>query len=105
MFKKISEPFFHLNQHISDISERNFGNKIEMPVYDELREFVNSINVMSEKLGIYDRSPKTFSQNVSPEFRTPLMSIQRYAEGIKYEVIDSNSAVEVILSEIKRMTT
>ncbi|WP_051560286.1 sensor histidine kinase [Clostridium beijerinckii] len=32
------------------------------------------------------------------------MSIQSYAEGIKYEVIDSNSAVEVILSEIKRMT-
>lgn len=102
--KKISEPFFHINQHISNISERNFGNKIEMPVYDELREFVNNINVMSEKLGIHDKAQKTFLQNVSHEFRTPLMSIQSYAEGIKYEVIDSNSAVEVILSEIKRMT-
>ncbi len=75
-----------------------------MPVYDELREFVSNINVMSEKLGIHDKAQKTFLQNVSHEFRTPLMSIQSYAEGIKYEVIDSNSAVEVILSEIKRMT-
>lgn len=102
--KKISEPFYHLNQYISAISERNFGNKIEMPVYDELLELVNNINIMSEKLGTYDKAQKTFLQNASHEFRTPLMSIQSYAEGIKYEVVDSNSAVTVILSEIKRMT-
>jgi signal transduction histidine kinase len=102
--KKISEPFYHLNQYISAISERNFGNKIEMPVYDELRELVNNINIMSEKLETYDKAQKTFLQNASHEFRTPLMSIQSYAEGIKYEVVDSNNAVTVILSEIKRMT-
>ncbi|EKQ56451.1 MULTISPECIES: HAMP domain-containing sensor histidine kinase [unclassified Clostridium] len=102
--KKISEPFSHLNQYISNISERNFGNKVNVPVYDELREFVNNINVMSEKLETYDKAQKTFLQNVSHEFRTPLMSIQSYAEGIKYDVIDSDSAVPVILSEIKRMT-
>ena len=102
--KKISEPFSHLNQYISSISERNFGNKIEMPVYDELRELVNNINIMSEKLETYDKAQKTFLQNVSHEFRTPLMSIQSYAEGIKYDVVDSSSAVPIILAEIKRMT-
>lgn len=102
--KKISDPFSHLNHYISSISERNFGNKIEMPVYHELRELVNNINIMSEKLETYDKAQKTFLQNVSHEFRTPLMSIQSYAEGIKYEVIDSNSAVPIILSEVNRMT-
>lgn len=102
--KKISEPFSQLNQYIRAISERNFGNKIEMPVYYELHEFVNNINVMSEKLENYDKAQKTFLENVSHEFRTPLMSIQSYTEGIKYDVIDSNSAVNIILSEIKRMT-
>jgi len=101
---KISGPFSHLNQYISDISERNFGNKIEMPVYDELRELVNNINIMSEKLETHDKAQKTFLQNVSHEFRTPLMSIQSYAEGIKYDVVDSSSAVPIILDEIKRMT-
>ena len=91
--KKISAPFSHLNQHIRAIAERNFGNKIEMPVDDELREFVNNINIMSEKLETYDKAQKTFLQNVSHEFRTPLMSIQSYAEGIKYDVVDSNTAV------------
>jgi len=102
--KKISESFSHLNKYISAISERDFGNKIEMPVYDELHDLVNNINIMSEKLETYDKAQKTFLQNVSHEFRTPLMSIQSYAEGIKYDVIDSNTAVTVILTEIKRMT-
>lgn len=102
--KKISEPFSHLNHYISDISERNFGNKLEMPVYDELRELVNNINIMSEKLETYDKAQKTFLQNVSHEFRTPLMSIQSYAEGIKYDVVPSTTAVPIILDEIKRMT-
>ncbi|MEZ0537740.1 sensor histidine kinase [Caldicellulosiruptoraceae bacterium PP1] len=102
--RKITKPFATLNQHIEDIAERNFGKKIEMPVYKELQEFVNSINIMSEKLEIYDKAQKTFLQNASHEFRTPLMSIQSYAEGIKYNVVETNSAVEVILSETKRMT-
>lgn len=102
--KKITEPFSHLNEYISYISERNFGRKIEVPVYDELRDFVHNINTMSEKLEIHDKAQKTFLQNASHEFRTPLMSIQSYAEGIKYGVVDIDSAVPIILSEINRMT-
>ena len=102
--KKISNPFSHLNNHISAIAERNFGGKVDMLVYDELNEFVNNINFMSEKLEIYDKAQKTFLQNVSHEFRTPLMSIQSYAEGIKHEVVDVDTAVEIILDETKRMT-
>lgn len=102
--KKISEPFSHLNEYIRSISERNFGNKINMPVYDELGELVNNINIMSEKLGTYDKAQKTFLQNASHEFRTPLMSIQSYTEGIKYDVVSNDTAIPIILDEIKRMT-
>lgn len=102
--KKISAPFSHLNQYIKAIAERNFGKKIDMPVYDELQEFVNNINTMSEKLEIYDKAQKTFLQNVSHEFRTPLMSIQSYAEGIKYDVVESSAAADIIIDESKRLT-
>ncbi|MDP4095150.1 MAG: HAMP domain-containing sensor histidine kinase [Bacillota bacterium] len=102
--KKISAPFSSLNRHISSIAERNFGNKIQMAVDDELQELVNNINIMSEKLETYDKAQKTFLQNASHEFRTPLMSIQGYAEGIKHEVVDSDSAVDIIISESKRLT-
>lgn len=103
--KKISAPFSALNEHIREISERNFSSKINIPVDDELRDFVNNINVMSEKLEIYDKAQKTFLQNASHEFRTPLMSIQSYAEGIKYEVVEPPMAAQIIIDESKRMAT
>jgi Signal transduction histidine kinase len=103
--KKLSKPFTSLNKHIKAISEREFGRQIDLPVYDELQEVVNSINIMSEKLATYDKAQKTFLQNVSHEFRTPLMSIQSYAEGIKYDVVNSDEAVDIILDESKRMTS
>ena len=102
--KKISAPFSSLNKHIGAIAERKFSTKIQMPVDDELQEFVNNINTMSEKLETYDMAQKTFLQNASHEFRTPLMSIQSYAEGIKYDVVDNSTAVTIILDETKRMT-
>lgn len=102
--RKISEPLSSLSEHIGYISLRNFGEKIDMPVDSELQGLVNSINVMSEKLETYDKAQKTFLQNVSHEFRTPLMSIQSYAEGIKYDVIDGNSAADIIMDETKRLT-
>lgn len=102
--KKISAPFSSMNQHIRAIAERNFSNKINILVDDELQELVNNINVMSEKLETYDKAQKTFLQNVSHEFRTPIMSIQSYAEGIKYEVVDKNTAADIIIDESKRLT-
>lgn len=102
--KKISAPFSSLNRHIGIIAERNFGIKINMPVDDELQEFVNNINTLSEKLESYDKAQKTFLQNASHEFRTPLMSIQSYAEGIKYDVVEVNTAADIIIDETRRMT-
>lgn len=103
--KKISAPISSLNNHIRDIAERNFSSKIDMTVDDELLDFVNNINIMTDKLETYDQAQKTFLQNASHEFRTPLMSIQSYAEGIKYGVVDdNNSAVDIILSETKRIS-
>lgn len=102
--KKISKSISYLNQYIKSIAERNFGSKINMQVYDELQDFVNNINLMSEKLETYDKAQKTFLQNVSHEFRTPLMSIESYAEGIKYKVVDSNTATEIIIDETNRLT-
>lgn len=101
---KLTRPLNSLNQHIKTIAGREFGNQIKMPVYDELSDVVDSINVMSEKLGTYDKAQKTFLQNVSHEFRTPLMSIQSYAEGIKYDVVDNITAADIILGESKRMS-
>lgn len=47
---------------------------------------------------------KKFYQNSSHELKTPLMSIQGYAEGIQMKVNEPQEAAEVILRESERMT-
>ena len=46
----------------------------------------------------------TFFQNASHELKTPLMSIQGYAEGIQTGVSDPQKAAAVIMDESQRMT-
>lgn len=101
--KKITTPFSILTKHIRGIAERNFGEKIELPVYQELEELVSSINLMSEKLASYDQAEKTFFQNVSHELRTPLMSMQSYAEGIQHSLVEPTVAANIIVEESHRM--
>lgn len=102
--KKISAPFSSLNDHISTLAGRNFGTRINIPVDDELQQLVSNINLMTEKLESHDKAQKTFLQNASHEFRTPIMSIQSYAEGIKYGVVEKNTAAGIIIDESKRLT-
>lgn len=102
--KKISAPISSLNQYIRSIAERNFKTKISLPAVDEISELAKNINLMSEKLEGYDKAQKTFLQNASHELRTPLMSILSYAEGIKYGVVDPNTASDVIINESNRLT-
>ncbi len=102
--KKIFTPLSKLCSHIRNLSERQFSNRIQIPADSEIQELVNHINVMAEKLEIYDSAQKTFLQNASHELRTPIMSIRSYAEGIQYGVVENEEAVRVILSETTRLT-
>lgn len=102
--KRIAAPFADLSRHIRAIADRNFGREIDVPVDVELQDFVDSVNTMSKRLEKYDQAQKTFLQNASHEFRTPIMAIQSYAEGIKHGVVDEQRAVDVILEETQRLT-
>lgn len=102
--KRISALFSSLTDHIRYIAERDFEKKLPLPDDEELKSLVLTFNMMSEKLNSYDQAQKTFLQNISHEFRTPLTSIQSYAEGLKYDVIDQDTAYTIIIDETKRMT-
>ncbi|MDP4355111.1 histidine kinase dimerization/phospho-acceptor domain-containing protein, partial [Escherichia coli] len=54
----------------------------------------------------YINSQQTFFQNASHELKTPLMTIQGYAEGIKEGVFDQAEAekgLKVMVVEVKRL--
>lgn len=102
--RKIAAPFSAINTHLNHIADRNFGDTLSLKVDDELTDFVDNINRISVRLAEYDKAQKTFLQNASHEFRTPLMSIQGHAEGIQYDVMESHGAAKIIVEESKRMT-
>lgn len=102
--RQISKPLTSLSEHIRTLSERNFNTNIDIAVDNEIQELVDNVNKMSEKLEFYDQAQKIFLQNASHEFRTPLMIIQSYAEGLKHGVVeDKGAATEIIIDESKRL--
>lgn len=70
----------------------------------ELYILKESIGDMSARLKGYDKAQKAFLQNASHELKTPLMSIQGYAEGVMSGVVpDVKHAAQIIHSESKRL--
>lgn len=100
----VCAPFAQLDKHIRILADRKFGEQLTLPVDEELQGLVNTINGLSEMLEKHDDAQKTFLQNVSHEFRTPLMTIQSHAEGICHQVIGPRPAAEIILIETQRLT-
>lgn len=70
----------------------------------EIDTLYRNIGEMAARLDAYDKTQKTFLQNASHELKTPLMSIQGYAEGIANGVLpDVKNAAEIIRSESVRL--
>lgn len=101
---KIAKPIQELCKFAKNIGQGNF-NKFDFDFSDkELNELSQIMNKSAQYLDKYDKEQKIFFQNASHELRTPLMSIKGYAEAIKYDVIDKDSASDVILEESNRLS-
>jgi signal transduction histidine kinase len=102
--RSIAKPIIKLKIRAEMLSKRDFDTMVEIHTGDELEELGNTINKMAGELKEYDIAQKKFLQNASHELKTPLMSIQGYAEGIKDGVFENNDqALEIITEESTRM--
>jgi signal transduction histidine kinase len=104
--RRISRPLTLLREKAHRVAERNFGWRVEVDTGDEIGELGLAINAMDEKLAEYDRVQRQFFQNASHELKSPLMSIQGYAEGIRDGVFrgeEADRALEVIVRETGRL--
>ena len=59
---------------------------------------------LGKKIDDSERLQKEFFQNASHELKTPLMSIQGYAEGIQLGILDAKPSADIIMEETDRMT-
>ncbi|HEX9060102.1 MAG TPA: HAMP domain-containing sensor histidine kinase [Clostridia bacterium] len=102
--RTIAKPIILLKDRAKSIAKREYDGKADINTGDELEELGDTINFMSLELKVYDMAQKRFFQNASHELKTPLMSIQGYAEGLKDGVFENNDeAFDIIIDESKRL--
>lgn len=97
--EKISKPIKKISEFATQIGNGDFTQSDMKFVDKELDELLSVMNKSASYLEEYDKSQKTFFQNISHELRTPLMSMMGYAEAIKYNIIDKEKASDIILEE------
>ncbi|MGE5676533.1 MAG: sensor histidine kinase [Pseudomonadota bacterium] len=102
----LTRPIKQLGSYISGFSLKDMGPGPDIRTGDEIEELSGRFEEMAQKLKAYDTQQKQFLQNSSHELKTPLMSIQGYAEAIRDGIVEGDELQEslgIIIDESKRL--
>ncbi|WP_163538934.1 HAMP domain-containing sensor histidine kinase [Gracilibacillus sp. YIM 98692] len=103
---KLVTPLTQLKHQLKKIEKRKFDDMQEIKATGEIKEVEQSVSDMANELHSFIQSQRHFFQNASHELKTPLMTIQGYAEGIRDGVFENEEAergLNVMVAEINRL--
>lgn len=103
---RLVTPLTRLNKQLKKIENRDFENIKPIEATGEIKDVAQSVYDMANELERYIRTQQMFFQNASHELKTPLMTIQGYAEGIKEKVFDeeeTEKGLDVMVTEVARL--
>lgn len=103
---RLVTPLTSLKWQLKKIEKRQFDDIERIKATGEIKEVEQSVYDMANELQRYMKSQQTFFQNASHELKTPLMTIQGYAEGIRDQVFDakeSEQGLEIMVTEVNRL--
>lgn len=104
--KRLSKPIRQLEKSMAHYAPSKPFDAPSIRTGDEIEALSHKFMAMVATIQTYDASQKSMMQNTSHELKTPLMSIQGYAEGILDGVLEgeeATKALHVIVSESKRL--
>jgi len=104
--RKLVTPLSRLKRQLKKIENRQFDDIERIKATGEIKEVEQSVYDMAEELQRYMNSQQAFFQNASHELKTPLMTIQGYAEGIRdhvFDEADSEQGLEIMVTEVNRL--
>lgn len=80
MARKLIRPITQLTEATKAVANENYNYELRISRKDELGQLAKSFHSMQKQLAHNDEARKTFINNVSHDFQSPLMNIQGYAE-------------------------
>ncbi len=104
--EKLVKPLKQLTLKLERFSANRTLDTKAIRTGDEIEELDNCFIEMAGRIKQYDEKQIRFLQNTSHELKTPLMSIQGYAEAIKDGVVEGKEAEEsldIIIEQSQRL--
>jgi len=102
--ERMTNPIAKLKAQAERLRKRDFSARSAVSTKDEFRELSMALNQASTELEAYDKAQKEFLDNISHELKTPLMSIQGYAEGIRDGIFNPDEkTLGIIIGESMRL--
>jgi signal transduction histidine kinase len=104
--RRLGRPITEARDAAHRIASGDFAARVPEPppgATDELSDLSRSVNTMAEALERSRGLDRQFLMSVSHDLRTPMASIQGYAEALTDGAIDAERAGAVILAESKRL--
>lgn len=104
--KKMLKPITKLNEATKKVAQGNFNIQLETQRHDEIGELTSNFNKMVKDLGSIELLQKEFIDNVSHEIKTPISSIEGFAELLEAEDLTKEERIEysnIIKEEANRL--
>ncbi|MFE5317253.1 sensor histidine kinase [Paenibacillus sp. NPDC056579] len=104
--RKLVTPLIMLRNELKKVENRWFSDVRLVESPGEIGDVAKTVFQLAGELDKHQRTQKQFFQNASHELKTPLMSIQGYAEGIRDGIFTGEQAdkgLDVIVNECDRL--
>lgn len=104
--KKMLQPIKQITEATKEVASGNFAVQLETKREDEIAELIENFNKMVKELRGIEGIQKDFVDNVSHEFKTPISSIQGFAQLLQEDEISKEERIEyagIIIEESNRL--
>lgn len=104
---KISEPIIRISNSAKEVAKGDFSVRLDYKSKDEIGTLAQNFNLMTTELGNMEYLRKDFISSVSHEFKTPIASIQGFAEMLQTKDLSEETFqayINIIIEESKRLS-
>ncbi len=105
--RRITRPLTDIASIAGEFAQGNFSKRVIPSGSSETRDLAAAFNHMADQLSMTEQSRRDFIANISHELRSPITSIQGFAQGILDGTVaekDRNKYLSIIVDEARRLS-